>query len=1036
MTQGSSVVPTKLSSEVLKDNASRNEQQGYELRSARSLPYIEDLGDENAKNRKVDGQMLKDIGHTSKPLLVCAAFFVIAFLILLIWLVLISKCVVRGLCDTTDQSSQKREEYFAVNQPFLVPTVFLWASLTTACLGLAAASVYGIFYLRRAVGSARMAQTSMVMKLTVTCFPTWLLRVILFPTLVLFIVVGLYINWKVAAAFWTGAGLASLVIVALIQISVRSNARVAAAANVGVKYGLQVMFQSASMQLLFLFCAALAGISIIYLTFEDVRTLVGCLAGVVFTASCLSLSATVLGSTSNAGIELLRRIESYFSEQSLRNSAVVLRSVSTTLGRVLSLKVDLFTSYIASITATAVLGSLLPFSYRDPFSLCVFNHLYVDDACGPFGYPKQLSYATYICANDNLYLEYPTLSAWESNAAFVAMPFLIALISVFVGLASSIILCSGRRTASEPEGTIPNPMIRRKVNLATAVSFAIMLSGAAALCWGLFGPHSSFMKTPGFGNKKELPLFGLASKIDACTPQYDETIEQPLPLPQGSIGSEQYRPLSNLGFTYGAVDQTAWRLYLCIVIGFIYGFMLSNNTLLSLCPRKERNQKVLDSQNFGISLGILHSIGVCMSSTLVGIVLVFLALLGAYKVYGFFGIGLTAVSCLSTVFATVASGLCSSLAVEAETVGKMAGLSQKFDRRVSELLFGSYSALNTAKIYVSGCSMLSMYALIGVVVHMSGLVPAPSELVGSPTDAPRRMITDAKLVSLLNLYTVSGSLFGVLVPFISGVLAASNHRRLLTLFVCKLRGFFVVGKEERIELKRRGSIESMGVMTRAALVESASLLLFGIISPLVIGFAFGRQALIAMLVASLATSHMITILASTIGNNICDAHNVIRSKGIEGMNIKGWDIASQVGDPLKDMLGPCLDSLTKLMTVTGLVFIGRMRTDLSIGWISAVLLVITFIILILLTFWSRRIRKNAQQELEELKKNGQLDIPRRELSPFYEAGPTIDQKFVAPGSQAAKALKAIGSPTRPIDPRKVPGLSNNQQGEFKEVSLT
>eukprot|EP00172_Hildenbrandia_rubra_P003990 Plantae.Rhodophyta-Hildenbrandia_rubra.ctg7293.p1 GENE.Plantae.Rhodophyta-Hildenbrandia_rubra.ctg7293~~Plantae.Rhodophyta-Hildenbrandia_rubra.ctg7293.p1 ORF type:complete len:1030 (-),score=121.31 Plantae.Rhodophyta-Hildenbrandia_rubra.ctg7293:2491-5580(-) len=1011
---------------------------GYQLKSPHSLPYPEDVEDyKDEDGNKVDTRMLKDIGRISKPLVVFTAFFAFSFVVLLIWLILIAKCKVQGLCDMDDRSAADNSEYLFDIQPFPVPTVYLWACLTASSLELFVMSVYGLLFLRRKVGTARMVQISSTIRQTSNSYLIRLFQVIFLPTIAILILLGLYLNWRVGASFWIGAALSSLVAICCVQVSARSNVRVAAAAQSSVQEGLQAAFQSASINGMSLICIGLVGVCGIYLVFEDVRALVGFAAGVSLSAFTLRVSGSIFGSAINVGVELFKDLEKRFPDDDPRNSSVIVNRSGNVIGKGSGLIADLFESYIISIVATAILGSLLPFPFRDPFSICIFNHLYIDDVCGPFGYPERLSYATYICSRDNLYIGYPTLRIWQSNAVFVALPFLVALIGVLASIVCTTTLYAVKKVSSEPDETTPHPIMLRRGKITTLLGIILMLAGTAGLCWGFFGPKSGFDSMAGFGSERNLLFFELADTDNSCVPLFDEPDNEPLPIPRGELTLGKYRPLSNLGFQYGAANQTAWRLYLCIIIGLGFGNLLQIAVTYFISSKHRPTKHVSDSGKYGAGLITIHAIGIGMSMTFVALILIVIAILGSFSLYGSFGIGLASVSTLSTLAITVATGTCHPVANDAAAIGVLAGLAEKLNKRTRALSQDSETTLAATKAFASGAAVISTYALFALLIQTSGLAPSPSQLVGSVTEAPSKLLADNDPVSVIDVYVASGIFLGILIPFVFTAFVLMGHRRVLDVVLFRLQGRYSTDVEGSVQRSQLDYFKSMNAATHSSLFESIFPLLISVLGPFALGFAFGQKALIGMLGAGIISSYMLSVTLASTGDSIHNAYQIKYPRPLKGQHTKDVGIENGFGNPLKDTFGPALNSLMKIMTLTGILFINRMQPDVSKGWIGLIIFIVTCGVLVLLTLWSHGRRKKFEADWNESKKKEKENpgAPNRMLSPFYEEGPMIDQGGVAPGSQVAQALKAVGSPSQPVDPRKIPGLANNYEEGLAEVPL-
>ena len=116
----------------------------------------------------------------------------------------------------------------------------------------------------------------------------------------------------------------------------------------------------------------------------------------------------------------------------------------------------------------------------------------------------------------------------------------------------------------------------------------------------------------------------------------------------------------------------------------------------------------------------------------------------------------------------------------------------------------------------------------------------------------------------------------------------------------------------------------VAISTEAALREMIAPALLIIISPLLVGFLFGIEALTGLLIGSLLTSAGLAIFQSNSGGAWDNAKKYIESghfggKGSEAH--KAAVVGDTIGDPLKDTSGPSLNILMKLSAILSLIFV-------------------------------------------------------------------------------------------------------------------
>jgi len=97
------------------------------------------------------------------------------------------------------------------------------------------------------------------------------------------------------------------------------------------------------------------------------------------------------------------------------------------------------------------------------------------------------------------------------------------------------------------------------------------------------------------------------------------------------------------------------------------------------------------------------------------------------------------------------------------------------------------------------------------------------------------------------------------------------------------------------------------------------------LTPIIVGFLFGVEALAGVLAGALVSGVQMAISAANTGGAWDNAKKYIEGEAFEGHG-KGSDmhkaavVGDTVGDPLKDTSGPSLNILIKLMAIISLVF--------------------------------------------------------------------------------------------------------------------
>jgi len=355
----------------------------------------------------------------------------------------------------------------------------------------------------------------------------------------------------------------------------------------------------------------------------------------------------------------------------------------------------------------------------------------------------------------------------------------------------------------------------------------------------------------------------------------------------------------------GAKTFTREGILGAIVVGLVVGTLMSIITEYYTAMGKRPVLSIVRQSATGHATNVIGGLAVGMESTLLPILVLAAGIWGSYQCAGLYGVGIAAAGMMATTAMQLAIDAFGPIADNAGGIAEMSELPKEVREKTDVLDAVGNTTAATGKGFAIASAALTALALFAAFV---GVAKIPG----------------------INIYKadVLAALFvGGMIPFIFSSLCIRAVGEAAMAMVEEVRRQFrtIPGI---MEGKGKPEYDKcVAISTNASLKKMMLPGAIAIVSPLIIGFLMGPEALGGFLAGATVSG----VLMGMFQNNAGGAWDNAKKSFEKGVEINGQVYYKKsephkasvtgdtVGDPFKDTSGPSMNILIKLMSIVSLV---------------------------------------------------------------------------------------------------------------------
>lgn len=357
-------------------------------------------------------------------------------------------------------------------------------------------------------------------------------------------------------------------------------------------------------------------------------------------------------------------------------------------------------------------------------------------------------------------------------------------------------------------------------------------------------------------------------------------------------------------------EFTPTRVFGAIIVGLVVGTLMSMITEYYTAMGKRPVLSIIRQSGTGHATNVIGGLAVGMESTFLPILVLAGGIFGSYKFAGLYGVAIAAAGMMATTAMQLAIDAFGPIADNAGGIAEMSELPKEVREKTDILDAVGNTTAATGKGFAIASAALTALALfaayVGVINHNN------YHMIG---------------IDIYKADVLSCLFVGAMIPFIFSSLAIRAVGEAAMAMVEEVRRQFhsIPGIMEGTGKPEYD--KCVAISTDASIKKMMLPGAIAILSPLIIGFLFGPEALGGFLAGATVSG----VLMGMFQNNAGGAWDNAKKSFEKGVDINGTMhykksephkasvTGDTVGDPFKDTSGPSMNILIKLMSIVSLV---------------------------------------------------------------------------------------------------------------------